>query len=356
MDLTADIAAVRQLLAFLDHLDIDYRALRVTGLDQVAQSRAPRLTVSARLIIESMAAAADLTRRPDLAIQFADWLNPRAFGPLAVLGDYCMTYADRYGLGQTYGHIENNAFSADQVTEGDLVALTMTMRPALRPKAHQFVEGVIALNVRMARVMLGQNWAPARIEFAHDAPPTTQAQRSFFRCPVRYGAERNAYVMPLADFHRPLPQGNPDMLRFLQGHLSRQDGAWPSDLKGQVEILVTAQLTDGVDLPRVARLLAMSPRTLQRRLAQEGTDFGAILAYVRMQIVQEHLLQKGTAGAGGVDRLAHRLGFSEASAACRFIRSQTGQSLRRLATAHFRHGRPMYQRSAFINEENDGNG
>jgi len=85
-----------------------------------------------------------------------------------------------------------------------------------------------------------------------------------------------------------------------------------------------------VTLRRVAAILNQSPRTLQRRLAAEGTDFGGLVAYVRMQIVREQMAQPSPPPLA---RLAHLLGFSEASAACRFIRAQTGVPLRKLRAA-----------------------
>jgi AraC-like DNA-binding protein len=91
-----------------------------------------------------------------------------------------------------------------------------------------------------------------------------------------------------------------------------------------VENLIAAQLAGaGADAGRVARLLAMSTSTLQRRLAASGTSFGEILAEVRMQIVREHLARHE---APSIARLAHSLGFSEPSAACRFVKARFGTS------------------------------
>ena len=52
-----------------------------------------------------------------------------------------------------------------------------------------------------------------------------------------------------------------------------------------------------------------------------------MLADVRMAIVLDHLAQAETPSLAD---LAHRLGFSEPSAACRFVRARFGSPMRAL--------------------------
>jgi AraC-like DNA-binding protein len=108
--------------------------------------------------------------------------------------------------------------------------------------------------------------------------------------------------------------------------MAREHANWPADLHAQVETLIAAQLAGGnVSIGQIAALLATSTRTLQRRLAETGADFATVLAFVRMQIVREHLAQPTPLSLA---RLTHLLGFSEPSVTCRFIKAQTGTSAR----------------------------
>ena len=63
------------------------------------------------------------------------------------------------------------------------------------------------------------------------------------------------------------------------------------------------------DLPRAARRLGMSPRTLQRRLAEQHTTFAKLLDELRREIA-EHELRTTRAS---VDEIAYITGYSEAS-------------------------------------------
>lgn len=135
--------------------------------------------------------------------------------------------------------------------------------------------------------------------------------------------------MSNTDFRRPLAKGDPETIAFLERHLASQQKQWPTDLRGQVENLIAAQLAGGgVSLARIAALLAVSPRTLQRRLSDLGEDFGKILTNVRVQIARNCLSQKPPPPLA---KLSYLLGYSEPSAASRFIKVHLGKSARAIA-------------------------
>jgi AraC-like DNA-binding protein len=60
----------------------------------------------------------------------------------------------------------------------------------------------------------------------------------------------------------------------------------------------------------VARVLAVSPRTLQRRLADEGTSFHRLLDDVRREAAERHL----DASVLAIGEISFMLGFSEPAA------------------------------------------
>ena len=328
MELIAEAGGARQFLAYLDHIGLDEQALGLGELDPALRASTAPMAVSARLVTELMEAAAAFLQRADLGIHFAEWMDPHGYGPLGLLGESCTSYAERFRLARRFVHLQNNALSFEQVKERDDVFVLCALHPALRPQARQYVEAIVALSVRNARSLLGPRWDPVRVEFAHGPPPPTTDHSRYFRCPVRFQSDRDGFLVRSKDFHRRLPQGNQETAAFLEAHLASQEDRWPTDLRGQVENLIAAQLTGGgVSLARIAALLAVSPRTLQRRLADEGQDFGAILAFVRTQVVRNHLAQKPSPPLA---RLCHLLGYSEPSAASRFIKSQFGISVRTL--------------------------
>jgi len=92
-------------------------------------------------------------------------------------------------------------------------------------------------------------------------------------------------------------------------------------LAGSVRSVIAAMLHGGEPtVERVARAGAMSVRTLQRRLAEEGTNFSDQLGAVR-RILAERLLLERDANMADI---TERLGYSSPSALSRAVRRWTG--------------------------------
>ena len=133
---------------------------------------------------------------------------------------------------------------------------------------------------------------------------------SFFRCPVGFGAPVPLLAFDRAIAEQPIPGGN-DVLAsasdaLLATYLSGLDSAAVAE---QVRGVIIDALSAGEpEVAAVAAELAMSPRSLQRKLSEEGTTFRAVLADVRSDLA-DALLDAGTP----VTETALRVGFSEAA-------------------------------------------
>ncbi len=69
-------------------------------------------------------------------------------------------------------------------------------------------------------------------------------------------------------------------------------------------------------------MLALSPRTLARRLREEGESFKSLLAEIRRELGEKYILDKSKS----LTEISFLLGFSEASSFSRAYRGWTGQS------------------------------
>ena len=82
-------------------------------------------------------------------------------------------------------------------------------------------------------------------------------------------------------------------------------------------------LDDGtVNADKVARAMAISTRTLQRRLEQEGKKFGEVLDSIRCSAALSHLRNSRIA----ISEAAWRVGFSEPSTFYRAFKRWTGET------------------------------
>ena len=84
-------------------------------------------------------------------------------------------------------------------------------------------------------------------------------------------------------------------------------------------------------LEQAAADFGVTPRTMQRRLKDQGIRFQSLLATVRMESAQRMLAESRLP----VTQIAERLGFSETSAFTRAFRTYTRLSPRAFRQARF---------------------
>ena len=98
-----------------------------------------------------------------------------------------------------------------------------------------------------------------------------------------------------------------------------------SDLASRANEAIDAELASGaVSLASVARRLAMSERSLQRRLEAEGIGFAALIDAARRRRAESLLRSRDVS----LTEIAFLLGFSEQSAFTRAFKRWTGKSPR----------------------------
>jgi AraC-like DNA-binding protein len=153
---------------------------------------------------------------------------------------------------------------------------------------------------------------PALVEYAYPAPGDSAPWAERFGCPVRFGAPANALEFANADITAPIPTANPlaaeGLFRLLDERLVQAER---SSFAARVREMLPAMIDQGGALrDAVARRMAISERTLQRRLADEGTDFSTLVDEVRRTIAQQYLGSDRIS----VKNLSYKLGFSDPSA------------------------------------------
>ncbi|AWG45953.1 MULTISPECIES: AraC family transcriptional regulator [unclassified Massilia] len=153
---------------------------------------------------------------------------------------------------------------------------------------------------------------PVAVEYAYPAPGDSAPYAARFGCPVRFGAPANALEFANVDITMPIPTANPlvaeGLFRLLDERLMQAER---SSFTARVREMLPAMIDQGGALrDAVARRLAISERTLQRRLADEGTDFSTLVDEVRRTIAQQYLGSDRIS----VKNLSYKLGFSDPSA------------------------------------------
>ena len=283
--------------------------------------------VPARLVADILQQCSLLSNRSDLGIAFIAWANLKRFSPFSLFWDICPTIADLARLAEKFGSLENEGFATKVLEEGEEVALCHYSLAPTHYGSGQFVEASFAIDMRIIHAMLGTLWHPLRVEFNHTAPEDARAHRQAFGCELVWGADRNAMIVAASDMHRPSRNANRQMLLFLEQTVATV-AARRDDFPKRVQTEVVAHLAGGhASAGKVAASLAVSRRTMQRRLAANGVNFAEILRASRTLAAQDYL---ASGAVPNLCELSHRLGYGEASAASRFLRQHFGTGLKTL--------------------------
>jgi AraC-like DNA-binding protein len=258
---------------------------------------------------------------PQLGLRVASQWRPGACGITDYLFDTSASLGEAFSRTLGYKPILNSAAAGDVGFEdGDGQG---TVRYQIRNPDPVVSAGAtelaLALLLRRARHAAGHPVTPVHVGFAAAAPPRYSGLAAEFGTRrLDFGADSATMTFRRADLDRPLVRADP----VLAGILRRQAdaelagiGADPPWI-GMFRAVLAGLLDDqAVVLGAAARRLAVSPRTLQRLLEREGTNWRAEVDAARREQAAR-LLAEGVSKTG----TAARLGYSDARALRRAAR------------------------------------
>ncbi len=131
------------------------------------------------------------------------------------------------------------------------------------------------------------------VEFAFDAPVCELSYSQAFACPLRFGRPATRLLLCGADLATPLPSRSPAMLALHERVMNEQLSILGNDsMRNKVREAILQKLRNGE--PRredIASALALTDRTLQRRLHAEHASYQQILDDTRRELARKYLAQ-----------------------------------------------------------------
>jgi AraC-like DNA-binding protein len=186
-------------------------------------------------------------------------------------------------------------------------------------------EATLASIAAISRQVASRPFRALEVHVKHPAPDSCGAHEAYFGCPVHFESDRDALLVSTQTLDTPNKLGDASIASFFDTHLEAELGNLDDavSLERQVRDLVTTSLSEGVPLlSDVARRLAMSGRTLQRRLGEQDSSFQALVDEARRQLAQRLLRETDYS----LIEVAFMTGFSEQSALTRAFKRWVGQT------------------------------
>jgi AraC-like DNA-binding protein len=165
-----------------------------------------------------------------------------------------------------------------------------------------------------------------RIEIEFEAPDYRTAYEVLGDCPIQFGSEHNQLRLSLASLAQRNLEHCPSTWRHLLQLCEREleQLTRTRSLRERITQLLGPLLNGGrePDLEEVAARLKLPTWTLRRKLAEEGTQFRAILNDTRRDLAMTYI--RDTELAFG--EIAYLLGFASAEAFQRAFKRWSGQT------------------------------
>lgn len=189
------------------------------------------------------------------------------------------------------------------------------------PGAGQIGDGALAILLLLLRSLCGRTWKPVGVTIAHRRPSDARPYRRFFNSPVSFDAPRSAMVVPAALLDRQLPSADARAEAAIRAVIADAEAARPLSLTLQVRRIVSAMLIGSVpSFAQIASALMMSPRTLRRRLADEGTTVTALVDETKAEIARQLIVETRMP----IHEIAESLHYTKPGAFSRAYKSWTG--------------------------------
>jgi AraC-like DNA-binding protein len=316
--------SARLLLPFV--VAADKFGLRVdVGLASTGLTRGdlanPELRVSHAVADKLLRVAA--RSRPDFAIVAAENLEPVHLDVIEYAARSQSTLRAAFEHAIRYYALLHDGFEAQLVERDQYVELQVGFGSL--PSSSAIYEFVLAVHVMAVRRMTGrEDLVPTAVDFQHPRPERTTAHERVFRCPVQFNQPRNAVVYPKAYMELPLVAADSGLAQLLERHATEalQRLGRSTLLSERVRELIRQDLSGKLTAESMAKRLGMSPRTLHRRLVDEGITYRALVDDVRRDMAL-HCLRDPQLS---ISEVGYLLGFTTSAAFHRAFRRWTGRT------------------------------
>jgi AraC-like DNA-binding protein len=299
--------------------------LREAKLDE-RQLRDPAGRVPLAAIARLWRALASSVSDPALGLRVGADVHVREFGVVGYALAFSSTVGSALRRVSRYSRILSDAHALTLETAGEATWVRLDMQSELRA-FRPAVDYRLAAILSVCREIAAAPIAPLIVQLPYRRPPDVKEYERFFGGPLEFGTLVAAFLLRNDDLARPNAMADKTLTSYLDRLAEQALASVRSEpsFREQVRRMLWSELTETVPtLPRAARRLGMSDRTLQRQLRDQGTTFAELLAELRREMAPS-LLRDGRLS---VSEVAFLLGYEDPSAFRRAFRRWFGRSPR----------------------------
>lgn len=191
--------------------------------------------------------------------------------------------------------------------------------------ARQVADHSAAAFVHITKLLSGKAKYPLRVSMRYPRPADTREYLRVLKTEPAFNQPRNCFVYRLRDMHLPVIGHNPQLNLMFKELLEKEIAKTQQKetFSNEVRRIILQKFSSTMpQLIDVVEYLHVTPRTLQRKLQEEGTSFQHIAESVKSELAIGLLKNRSLT----VNEVAYRLGYTEPSVFRRAFKKWTGVS------------------------------
>jgi AraC-like DNA-binding protein len=240
-----------------------------------------------------------------------------SFGLVGLLAKYSPDVGSALKSLMRFMHLHVRGATTTLVIGPELAELEYQIYQSGARGNDQVGAGAVAVAHNILCDLCGNDFKPIEARFAHREPENLESFRKFFKAPLRFNCEQYAVVFSVKWLDRPLGESSSELLHLLRKEIDRLELGSADDFVQQVRALLRITLVTGhASADRVADLLSMHRRTLNRHLNAHGISFRKLVDEVSFEISRQLLKDTDME----IIQIASVLGYSNASSFTRAFR------------------------------------
>ncbi len=274
----------------------------------------PEAIISYNALCRLLETCADEWDCPDFGLRLAKLQNLNILGPVGLIARLSDTVGEALKALSSRMAIHSNGFTVSldegNPKTGTPASITYTPKPR-SGSGRQIVELSVGISKNILAMAAGMDsFKPVRVGFQHPAPADPAPAKRFFGGPVYYGEASNSLYFDPAILRMPTAIRDTAYAPLIRAYFDQLKPQIEDDIVSLTRRLIEKMLATGrCSREFIADCLHLHPRTLQRRLSDEGVTFNQLLDDYRKSLALD-LVSHGNAS---LTQVADTLGYADQS-------------------------------------------
>ncbi len=277
--------------------------------------------ISHEKLLHMWEVAGELSNDPDFALHLAAEVPMAPFNAAGYLAMTSKNLRETLSSLQKYIKIFTDDGSVTVIENDELTRVSIDLSGGFPPN-RQHTDFWQVYFYRNFNSTIGWDVPLAEVGFRHKKPADTQAYEEIFNCKITFGQKENYVLFPSVylDYQTINSDSAMHKVHEMQA-IQHLHALTEVGILNKVKRTIFESLpAKDIELKHVAKLLNLTPRTVQRNLASEGTTFKQLVDEAR----KDYTLVEMRNTEFSVSEVAFRLGYRDLSSFYRAFKRWTG--------------------------------